>query len=78
MELDDTDEILYIKPTDHIVSIKQILFELIDIGVKNEQVVKIAGMGDSVPMENDGNPIEPESKKNRRFEVLIRTKPETE
>jgi hypothetical protein len=29
-------------------------------------------------MENDGNPLEPESKKNRRFEVLIRTKPETE
>ena len=52
--------------------------KLIDIGVKNEQVVKIAGMGDSVPMEIDGNPIEPESKKNRRFEVLIRTKPEIE
>ena len=52
--------------------------KLMQTGVKREQVVKIAGMGDSVPMEIDGNPIEPESKKNRRFEVLIRTKPETE
>ena len=46
-------------------------------GVKREQVVKITGMGDSTPLEIDGVPIEPISKKNRRFEVLIRTKPET-
>ena len=52
--------------------------KLIGIGVKKEQVVKIAGMGDTVPMEIDGSPIEPDSKKNRRFEVLIRTKPETQ
>ena len=52
--------------------------KLIGIGVKKEQVVKIAGMGDTVPMEIDGSPIEADSKKNRRFEVLIRTKPETQ
>ena len=65
----------------HEMSAKQaslVVNKLIDVGVKNEQVVKIAGIGDSVPMEIDGNPIEPTSKKNRRFEVLIRTKPETE
>ena len=52
--------------------------KLMQTGVKREQVVKITGMGDSTPLEIDGVPIEPISKKNRRFEVLIRTKPETE
>jgi len=47
-------------------------------GVKPEQVVKIAGMGDTTPMEVDGVPINPTSEKNRRFEVLIRTKSETQ
>ena len=51
--------------------------KLMQTGVKREQVVKITGMGDSTPLEIDGVPIEPISKKNRRFEVLIRTKSET-
>ncbi len=45
MELDDTDEILYIKPTDHIVSIKQILFELIVLSIPQKKQHKIDEKG---------------------------------
>ena len=50
---------------------------LIEAGVKTNQVVKIVGMGDSSPLVINDEPIEPENPQNRRFEILIRTKEET-
>ena len=44
-ELDSTDEILYIKPTDHTVSIKQILFEMIVLSVPQKRQHKIDEKG---------------------------------
>lgn len=51
--------------------------ELVKVGVKETQVVKIAGLGDTTPMLVDDTPLNPEDERNRRFEILIRTKPES-
>jgi len=50
--------------------------ELVNVGVQETQVVKIAGLGDTTPMTIDNSPLEPNDKRNRRFEILVRTKPE--
>ena len=50
--------------------------KLIETGIKREQVVKISGMGDSTPVELDAVPIKSTLIQNRRYEILIRTKPE--
>ena len=62
------------------MSMKQatLVFEkLVEVGVENTQVVKIAGLGDTNPIMVDNTPLEPTNKRNRRFEILIRTKPES-
>ena len=46
--------------------------EILNSGVKESQVVKIVGAGDSTLLD----PQDPQHIKNRRFEILIRTKPE--
>ena len=46
--------------------------EILKSGVQESQVVKIIGAGDSVPLDAE----KPDDMKNRRFEILIRTKPE--
>ena len=46
--------------------------EILNSGVKESQVVKIVGAGDSTLLD----PEDPQNIKNRRFEILIRTKPE--
>ena len=46
--------------------------EVLNSGVKESQVVKIVGAGDSTLFD----PEDPQHIKNRRFEILIRTKPE--
>jgi chemotaxis protein MotB len=51
--------------------------ELVNVGVKETQVVKIAGLGDATPMMVDDIPLKPDDERNRRFEILIRTKPES-
>ena len=46
--------------------------EILKSGVQESQVVKIIGAGDTVLMDAE----KPADEKNRRFEILIRTKPE--
>ena len=46
--------------------------EILKSGVQESQVAKIIGAGDSVPLDAE----KPDDMKNRRFEILIRTKPE--
>ena len=46
--------------------------EILNSGVKESQVVKIVGAGDSTLLD----PEDPQNINNRRFEILIRTKPE--
>ena len=46
--------------------------EVLNSGVKESQVVKIVGAGDSTLLD----PEDPQHINNRRFEILIRTKPE--
>jgi len=46
--------------------------EILKSGVQESQVVKIIGAGDSIPLDAE----KPDDMKNRRFEILIRTKPE--
>ena len=46
--------------------------EILKSGVQESQVVKIIGAGDSIPLDAE----KPDDIKNRRFEILIRTKPE--
>jgi len=46
--------------------------EILKTGVQESQVVKIIGAGDSVLLDAE----KPGDMKNRRFEILIRTKPE--
>lgn len=46
--------------------------EILRSGVQESQVVKIIGAGDTVLMDAE----KPADEKNRRFEILIRTKPE--
>jgi len=49
-----------------------VLNEILKSGVQKSQVVKIIGAGDTVLMDAE----KPSDEKNRRFEILIRTKPE--
>lgn len=51
--------------------------ELVKVGVMETQIIKIAGLGDTTPLMIDNTPLEPDNKRNRRFEILIRTKPES-
>ena len=46
--------------------------EILKSGVQESQVVKLIGAGDTVLMDAE----KPADEKNRRFEILIRTKPE--